>query len=272
MAKVVVSKLMYCFLSSAFGFVILTLLSLFQKLAIGSDPFVLKGYIVPGSVGILVGGFIGMMLYNNIQLIKKLKDINSSLDNQVRERTEELNKKNEILNRIANTDALTSLSNRRHFDSLLKYECKRLTRVSSSLVLILCDIDYFKLFNDTYGHQAGDACLKQVASALVSLENRDSDIVARYGGEEFAIVLPNTQLENGIELAEKIRNAIKNLNIPNINAPENKIITMTFGVAAILSNSCYEEGANILISQADEALYIGKHNGRDRVVASNLKT
>ncbi len=192
------------------------------------------------------------------------------LEDQARERTKELHEKNKLLEDISNTDALTSVANRRHFDSCLSIECKRLSRSRSSMSLIMCDIDHFKTFNDTYGHQAGDECLKNVAAALCSIARRETDFIARYGGEEFVIVLPDTKLEMAVHIAEKARDAVKKLGIPHKNNAHEKVVTMSFGVNSVSSGESNKDCASILISKADEALYAAKEGGRNRVI--QLKT
>lgn len=231
----------------------------------GIDPFTFKALISPIIIGGVSGAFVGSILFKNMKLIQKLRMANASLDEQVKMRTKELNDKNKELEEMSNTDGLTSVANRRHFDSFLSAECKRASRSSSDLSLIMCDIDYFKMFNDAYGHQAGDECLKSVAKVLATVEKRQSDLIARYGGEEFAIVLPDTNLEMAVQLAEKSRRAVEKLAIPHEIENHGNIITMSFGVASILN----EGGKNCalpLISRADKALYMAKKNGRNKVV------
>jgi diguanylate cyclase (GGDEF)-like protein len=257
-------------LSTVSGVILLSFLSIFQKIAIGADPFMLKGFIVPTLFGGIAGGIIGNILFKNVQLIQLLKNTNVLLEDQVKERTKELNEKNKLLEDISNTDALTSVANRRHFDSFLSIECKRLSRSTSSLSLIMCDIDHFKIFNDTYGHQAGDECLKNVAAALRSIGRRETDFIARYGGEEFVIVLPDTKLEMAVHIAEKARNAVEKLRIPHKNTAHEKVVTMSFGVTSVSSGDNNKNYASILISKADEALYAAKKGGRNRVIQSKI--
>lgn len=242
----------------------LLVLSSIQKLSMGANPLLLKGIFMPIIIGGCIGFTTGLLLNKNNLLVSQLKSTNAMLEQQVKQRTIELSKKNDDLEKLSNTDALTNLSNRRHLDSVLRMECRRLSRVHSNLSLILCDIDYFKQYNDNYGHQAGDDCLKQIAKLMSSNLSRSTDFIARYGGEEFIIVLPDTNLEIATNLAEKMRLSIERMKIKNFE--HNTSVTMSFGVAMLPSqNALINE--SILISKADRALYAAKHNGRNTVVA-----
>ena len=270
MKRIFVKRLWFVSLSTVSGVILLSFLSIFQKIGIGADPFALKGFIVPILFGGSVGGIIGNIFFKNVQLMQQLKNTNVLLEDRVNKKTKELNEKNKQLEGISNTDALTSVANRRHFDSFLSIECKRLSRSTSSLSLIMCDIDHFKIFNDTYGHQAGDECLKNVAAALRSIGQRETDFIARYGGEEFVIVLPDTKLEMAVHVAEKARNAVEKLRMPHKNTTHEKVVTMSFGVTSVSSGDSNKNYASILISKADEALYVAKKGGRNRVIQSKI--
>ena len=130
------------------------------------------------------------------------------------------------------------------------------------MALLMCDVDHFKRYNDTYGHQAGDDCLRQVANAIQRCMERAADVVARYGGEEFAIVLPETQIGGALFMAEKIRHAIHALHIPHSDSPFGHV-TLSIGIAAAAPGDSDEFG--LLIEAADQALYHAKDDGRDRV-------
>lgn len=214
-----------------------------------------------------------------------LADYNRTLEQQVRERTialeqeiwerkraEDAAKAAEIalrkanleLERLATLDGLTQVANRRRFDEYLSQEWRRMAREQQYLSLILCDVDYFKSYNDHYGHQAGDACLKRVAAAMRNTLKRPADLVARYGGEEFAIILPSTAMQGAIAVAQAIQKAIKLLRLPHIQSQISDFITVSFGVSSIIPT--HNLRAETLITTADEALYEAKKQGRDRII------
>lgn len=214
-----------------------------------------------------------------------LADYNRTLERQVRERTialeqeiwerkraEDAAKAAEIalrkanleLERLATLDGLTQVANRRRFDEYLSQEWRRMAREQQYLSLILCDVDYFKSYNDHYGHQAGDACLKRLAAAMRNTLKRPADLVARYGGEEFAIILPSTAMQGAIAVAQAIQKAIKLLRLPHIQSQISDFITVSFGVSSIIPT--HNLRAETLITTADEALYEAKKQGRDRII------
>lgn len=177
---------------------------------------------------------------------------------------EELKEANEKLHRLASLDSLTQLANRRRFNTYLNEEWECLLEQNLPLSLILCDIDFFKLYNDTYGHLAGDFCLQQVAKAIQGAVNFPAALVARYGGEELAVILPSTKVEDAFCVAEEIRQAVKALQIAHVKSPISRYLTMSLGVATTVPSlkSFPEE----LIAVADKALYRAKEEGRDRVL------
>lgn len=176
---------------------------------------------------------------------------------------QQLEEANLELQRLSTSDSLTRVANRRRFDQYLDWEWRRLSREKKPLSLILCDLDFFKSYNDTYGHQAGDACLQQVANSIQMSVKRPADLVARYGGEEFAIILPNTDAFGGLTVAEEIRQKVKSLKIPHAGSLVNKYVTLSLGLATIIPN--LETSPEKLITTADLALYQAKGKGRDRV-------
>jgi diguanylate cyclase (GGDEF)-like protein len=180
--------------------------------------------------------------------------------NQVR-LYEELEKANQELRRLATSDGLTQVANRRHFDEYLQQEWQRMQREKAPLSLILCDIDFFKAFNDTYGHQAGDDCLRQVAAALQQAAKRSMDLAARYGGEEFAIILPNTDMEGAEQVAQEIHDLIQDLAIAHRKSRVGEIITVSMGVATTVPVPFI--APQMLIEAADRALYQAKDEGRN---------
>ncbi len=170
--------------------------------------------------------------------------------------------KSEEMTRLSNTDALTGLSNRRHFNDVLDREWKRSGRNQSLLSLIILDIDYFKKINDTYGHQVGDEYLKKIAETLVSVFKRDSDIVARYGGEEFAVLLVDSDVEQAIHLAEA---AIHSIAAMTIDHQGEKVgTTISAGVNCRIPD--HNAVSDSIILGADKALYAAKERGRNQVV------
>jgi diguanylate cyclase (GGDEF)-like protein len=178
----------------------------------------------------------------------------------------ELQAANHRLESLVRTDPLTGLPNRRNFDEVKEIEFRRATRTGQALALLICDIDFFKGYNDTYGHAMGDRCLCAVAEGLRSSLRRAGDTVARIGGEEFAILLPATSLETALTLAESFRAVVANLGIAHAASAIADHVTLSIGVAAIEGGrSDTIDNFDTLFKQADQALYRAKAGGRDRV-------
>jgi len=180
----------------------------------------------------------------------------------------ELVDKNLELKKLAREDGLTALANRRHFNEILEAEIKRAYRTRQFLSLILCDVDYFKRFNDHYGHVAGDKCLQVIGATLLSTFLRAGDLSARYGGEEFAVILPETTPDNAEKLAEKLRQKIIAQAIPHARSEALEVVSFSIGV--IGAQVTRERNAEWFISEADKALYLSKENGRNRVTAAEV--
>jgi len=176
--------------------------------------------------------------------------------------TRKLDAANQELKRLTSLDGLTGIANRRHFDAVLVREWRRAMRQGDELSIIMCDIDFFKLFNDTYGHQDGDECLRQIAQVLVKSMDRGGDLLARYGGEEFIAVLPGTSLNGASFVAGQMRQAVSKLAIEHSGSPYG-IVTASFGVASSLA--VQETDPLDVVGAADRALYEAKHAGRNRV-------
>ncbi|HAC62415.1 MAG TPA: diguanylate cyclase response regulator [Cyanothece sp. UBA12306] len=178
-------------------------------------------------------------------------------------------KKRELeLNRRATIDGLTGIYNRRTFDISIAKEWKRAQREKQTLSIILFDVDYFKLYNDCYGHQAGDDCLKQIAQTVKKILNRSVDSIARYGGEEFIIILPNTDQQGAITVVENIQHAIYTLAIPHKQSKVSQLVSISLGIASIIPISA-SSPAN-LINLADKALYRAKQQGRNRYSVAEI--
>ncbi len=161
-------------------------------------------------------------------------------------------------------DDLTGVANRRHFDMAIDREARRARRMGSPLSLMMLDIDYFKAYNDHYGHQQGDACLEAVAAALSTMQQRPADLFARYGGEEFAVILPDTPGDAAVMMANAMCRKVRDLRIPHqATKADERIVTISIGVASTdsgLPGEVYD-----LINAADRALYQAKACGRNRV-------
>ena len=164
------------------------------------------------------------------------------------------------LEKQSNIDGLTQIANRGFFDDTLHREWLRRRRMESSLSLIMCDIDHFKPYNDTYGHQKGDKTLQMVAKALTKTVNRPADLVARYGGEEFVAVLPETDREGALAIADLMQKMVENLQISHSASQTASCLTISLGVATMSTQNNSEKE---LIETADRALYASKHNGRN---------
>ena len=170
---------------------------------------------------------------------------------------------NNQLQRMVMLDGLTGIANRRCFDLVLEKEFRRAGRTQQPLTLLLLDVDHFKAYNDTYGHPAGDACLQAIARAIGQQMRRPADLVARYGGEEFAVVLPETGAAGATDLAERVRRAVRRLNVEHRGAPR-RLVTISVGVAVVVPrHDC--RSAKDLVAQVDQALYRAKADGRDCV-------
>ena len=179
------------------------------------------------------------------------------------ETNDKLKTANEQLGKMTMADGLTNLFNRRYFDETLEKEWKRMMRSSQPLSLLMIDIDYFKPYNDTYGHPQGDECLKQVAGVLRSVLKRPGDFVARYGGEEFAVVLPETNVEGATTKAQAMLDAITVLKLPHTASKVADHVTVSIGIATQISIAGF--AVSELIDCADQALYRSKKEGRNRL-------
>lgn len=185
------------------------------------------------------------------------------IQRQLEESNTQLEESNRELQRLSSLDGLTGIANRRQFDKMLDKEWQRALRNCNGLALVMIDIDYFKLYNDTHGHQLGDDCLKAVARELDHVIHRPSDLMARYGGEEFGVILPDTDEEGALQVAEKMQEAIHALNIEHEASKVSDRITLSIGIATASPRGGHPDD---LLKQADAALYQAKSEGRNRIV------
>ncbi len=190
-----------------------------------------------------------------------------AMRNQLITVTAELAWENEKAQQIANIDGLTGLANRRYLDQVLEQEIKRAARDKQPLTVIMIDIDYFKHYNDHFGHLAGDDVLRKVARLFQSSVNRAADLVSRFGGEEFCIILPNTGLQGGEEIAEELRKSVLEARIPHAEDLEAPWLTISLGISCQVPE--VDTSLEELIHVADEALYQAKATGRNRVCSVN---
>ncbi len=173
------------------------------------------------------------------------------------------------LQELVNIDGLTGVANRRRFDHYLNTKWLNLAHEQLPLSLILCDIDYFKLYNDRYGHPAGDACLQKVAAVLNRLAQRNEDLVARYGGEEFAVIMPNTHAAGAVHVAASIQAGVRELQMDHSESEVSRYLTLSLGVATTFPN--FESSLTTLGMAADKALYQAKAQGRNRIILKQVK-
>lgn len=223
-------------------------------------------------VGDVVGAaYIARDVSARLQAERDLKLTLDKLD-QARQDTENINEQLKLANRElmrqANQDGMTGIANRRYFDEYLAHEWRRAVRQHEPMAMIFADVDFFKKYNDHYGHQQGDDCLRQVAHALHSQLRRPADLLARYGGEEFVVLLPGTTLAGAMFIADAMRAAVEALNLPHAASEAAPVVTLSLGVASIIPSEAMAEG--FLIYGADQALYIAKKSGRNRTHGNPL--
>ncbi|WP_312521458.1 diguanylate cyclase [Anaerospora sp.] len=198
--------------------------------------------------------------------LKEETDCRKVREQELLQALKQLEEANETLQKLSSLDGLTGIANRRSFDQTLNKEWNLAVRQGSLLSLILFDIDFFKAYNDSYGHQAGDDCLKQVSYAADALIRRPADLLARYGGEEFAVILPNTTSKGAALVAENIRQAISSQQIPHSASCIAGHVTISVGVMTMMP--LQQDALTELIEEADKALYQAKQNGRNRVITT----
>lgn len=197
------------------------------------------------------------------------KPINAlTLRNRVRAHLQ-LKQQADMLRELAFQDGLTSVANRRYFDERYGTELRRAKRGATPLSLVMIDVDNFKRYNDHYGHQSGDECLRAVALALKKQLNRPADLLARYGGEEFVCILPETDIGGASQTAERLRLAVEQLALPHAASDSSKVVTVSVGVASITAVA--DDAALSLLTLADQQLYLAKHGGRNRISSQSFE-
>jgi diguanylate cyclase (GGDEF)-like protein len=209
-----------------------------------------------------------MARVNSALALKAEIDQRKAREKQLLDMTARLSEANKELRRLSSMDGLTGVANRRLFDTTLEREWHRAVRQQTRLAVVMMDIDHFKLYNDHYGHQAGDDCLKQVSTALQTCLRRPGDLLARYGGEEFVALLPETDQAGAMILAGYARKAVENLALPHAESPVAPVVTVSLGVAAVVPQR--ENKAAKLVEAADKALYRAKKKGRNQTVAGSV--
>jgi diguanylate cyclase (GGDEF)-like protein len=187
-------------------------------------------------------------------------------EKEIKQRTQELKEANETLERLSREDSLTGLANRRWFAEFLARTWRRAVREKQPVSVLIIDIDNFKAYNDTYGHQKGDMCLKLVAEAIRRSVGRATDLVSRYGGEEFIVVLGDTPLDGALQIAEEIRATVENLNIPHKGAEFHPVVTVSIGATSTLPSADMQP--ETFLVAADRAMYRAKNDGKNQVAYS----
>jgi len=202
---------------------------------------------------------------------QELLEKNAALQQEIRDRQtaeQALENANSELRRLAHVDGLTQVANRRYFNEWLEREWQQAVREQRPITVVLIDVDFFKLYNDTYGHLAGDRCLTQVAAALQSVVKRPTDLLARYGGEEFVALLPNTPMAGAAIVAQEMRHAVAQRQILHEKSTVKPYITLSIGIASWIPT--LYQSPELLVNTADAALYLAKQQGRDRVVLAAI--
>ncbi|WP_218076112.1 diguanylate cyclase [Desulfuribacillus stibiiarsenatis] len=202
--------------------------------------------------------------FNTLELLARVRaalHLKYEIDKR-KARERELEEVNKLLQELSSIDGLTGVANRRRFDEALLTELKRAVRKKTQLSVVMIDIDFFKEYNDTYGHQQGDECLKEIANVLKEVGKRPGDVVARYGGEEFIIILPDTDVLGAENIASIARQKVEEKEIPHSKSKVSSYVTISIGVATTKNHSYTKEK---ILSEVDKALYHAKRNGRNRV-------
>lgn len=235
-----------------------------QKVEATGDFSIRSSITGKDEIGLLSQGFNRMMEKTQVQTMELAAAMNEQKKEIIKRKNAEkkLRIANSKLKELASKDPLTALANRRCFEEVMQKEWKRAVREQTPTAVIICDIDYFKAYNDTYGHQQGDECLKEVASAIAGAIRRPMDIAARYGGEEFIALLPNTDTDGAFHVAEAMRRNIERLKITHAGSSVSSHVSISLGIAG--GTPTRNSTCETLIEMADNALYRSKDEGRNR--------
>jgi diguanylate cyclase (GGDEF)-like protein len=217
--------------------------------------------------GLMFSRRLGHELAEQGRLRKEIAAANVLLEEKVRARTVELEQANDKLAELSITDGLTGLANRRRFDEALSSEWQRARRQGLPLALAMIDVDEFKAYNDHFGHQAGDECLRRISAILFGGVHRSGELIARYGGEEFVVILPGISLRETMALAESLRLAVEEARLPHTAGSLRGVVTVSIGVAVRIPQA--GDSAEELLRNADGAMYAAKRQGRNTVVAAH---
>lgn len=242
-------------------------------------PYLIYIAILLGDRGTILVFMFGLYLVGVIVAISRMdKNISESLVlqyenaqmvNTLSESNQQLQTANLKLETLTLEDALTGLHNRRYFEMKLEYEWRRESREKKILTLMVIDIDYFKLYNDTYGHAEGDECLKKVSSVLQSALHRPADVISRIGGEEFVVLLPSVDIEGALNLAQQMQLQLNEANLTHATSPLGDNVTVSIGMASVLPGE--NATALGLFKAADKALYGAKAKGRNQIVVGEME-
>ena len=217
---------------------------------------------------------VGLSLTNaklfseNVAQAEQLRAANADLEARVAARTAELEELNLKLKRMAVEDALTGLPNRRRFNEVMEEEIRRARRNGESFSLLMCDVDFFKRYNDHYGHQGGDDCLRAVGEVMRNVFKRAGELPARYGGEEFAVILPGVSEEHALKAAEKLLQALADRALPHEKSDAAPHVSLSIGLASAIVEG--DRTMEWFVAKADEALYLSKKDGRNRVTRARI--
>ena len=217
--------------------------------------------------GLMFSRRIRLELAEQARLRDQISAANLRLEDKVRARTTELESANRKLANLSATDGLTGLPNRRHFDETFEIEWQRATRLSLPLAVAMLDVDEFKAYNDHFGHQAGDDCLRCVGAVLRACAQRSGDLAARYGGEEFVVILPGVGREEGLTLAENIRKTVQAQGLQHTETSPAGVVTVSVGIASCTPHP--GDSPEDLLKAADAAMYEAKRRGRNKVVVAD---